>query len=707
MQGKIQQALHPREMAYGPLQASGPGGEARPWSHWQLALDEHQVAWLYFDSPGATVNLLSQQALQELGEILETVLRDRPKGLVLRSAKPAGFCVGADIREFSALADEAETVDKLLAAHAIANRLADLPFPTLAVIHGLCLGGGLELALCCDYRLAVTGARMGLPEILLGLHPGLGGTARLTHLIDPVQAMTLMLTGRTVEAREAWNRGLVDAVVPERHILKAVRAALNGKIARHTPGLKARLLTTRPVRRLAARPMRAKSAAKAPPEHYPAPEALIALWEEHGGDTEEMLEAEIRSFGGLLTGPTAQNLIRVFFLREKMKKLTRSPQPPLTQVHVIGAGTMGGDIAAWCAFKGLRVSLYDRQPEMVARAVAGAAALCRKKRLSKAATGQVLDRLIPDLHNRGIPRADLVIEAVPETVELKQQVYQEVEPLLKDGAVLATNTSSIPLQQLREVLADPGRLVGLHFFNPVAKMQLVEIVRHDRIDQAVLEKARAFVGQIDRLPAPVASAAGFLVNRVLTPYLMEAMVLLDEGLAAETIDRTAVSFGMPMGPVELADRIGLDICLSVAELLQAQFPSGQAPLPPWFRNKVAAGELGRKTGQGFYRWKTGKIQKKKDVPEPAGETLDRLLLPMLNACMACLSEGVIDDEDLLDGAVIFGTGFAPFWGGPMHYARSRGFADIAETLEMLAAKYGERFKPDPGWGKKPPPETRE
>ncbi|BCR04278.1 fatty-acid oxidation protein subunit alpha [Desulfuromonas versatilis] len=696
MSGKILQSLLPREMEQGPLRA-GAETSVQAWANWHLARDEDGVAWLFFDKAGSSVNLLGEEVLRELGEILEGLSADPPRGVVLRSVKPAGFCAGADIAEFRHLGGQDAIGEKLTGAHAVADRLAALPFPSVAVIHGPCLGGGLELALCCRYRLAVPGARLGLPEILLGLHPGLGGTARLTHLIDPLEAMTLMLTGKTLDARRAHGLGLVDALVEERHIREAVRAALSGGIEAQRSDLKDRLLTTRPARQLEARQMRAKAAAKAPPQHYPAPEALISLWEEHGGDPETMRRAEIPSFAGLLTGKTAQNLVRVFFLREKLKKLAGAGRSEIAHLHVIGAGAMGGEIAGWCALQGLRVSLYDPQPETVARAVGKTAELCRKKHFSAARTREVLDRLIPDLRNRGAARADLVIEAVPEKLEIKRQVYREIEPQLKPGALLATNTSSIPLEQLREALEDPGRLVGLHFFNPVARMQLVEVVHHDAVRPEALELARALVGRIDRLPVPVASAPGFLVNRALTPYLVEAMLLLGEGVAAETIDRAALEFGMPVGPVELADRVGLDICLSVAELLQGQLGPAAGQVPGWFRDKVERGELGRKSGQGFYRWKEGEPQKEEETALAGPQLLERLLLPMLNACMACLREGIVADEELLDGAMIFGTGFAPFRGGPLRYARTRGFAKIREALEALARTHGERFRPDPGW----------
>lgn len=289
-----------------------------------------------------------------------------------------------------------------------------------------------------------------------------------------------------------------------------------------------------------------------------------------------------------------------------------------------------------------------------------------------------------------------MIEAVPEKVELKQKVYEEVEPRLKQDAILATNTSSIPLESLGEKLKDPQRLVGLHFFNPVALMPLVEVVRHDKADEKVLDRARAFVGQIDRLPAPVDTAPGFLVNRALTPYLVEAMVMLDEGVPAESIDRVAEEFGMPMGPIELADQVGLDICLSVADMLRDRLDTDMPPAPGWLKQKVDDGKLGKKTGEGLYQWKKGKADKQGKTKAAPDDTLDRLLLPMLNACMACLREGVIEDEALVDGAMIFGTGFAPFRGGPMSYAHERGMDDIRKSLETLANNHGDRFRPDEG-----------
>ncbi|MGB7259961.1 MAG: 3-hydroxyacyl-CoA dehydrogenase family protein, partial [Pseudolabrys sp.] len=405
---------------------------------------------------------------------------------------------------------------------------------------------------------------------------------------------------------------------------------------------------------------------------------------------------EISSFARLLVSETAQNLVRVFFLRDGLKDLAKGDWDG-HRVHVIGAGAMGGDIAAWCAWHGFIVSLADMKAEPLAGAIKRAAELYGKiGRDDRRRVRDALDRLIPDLNGEGIASADLIIEAVPEKLDLKQKVYAGIEPKMKKDAILATNTSSIPLQQLREGLKRPERLVGIHFFNPVSRMQLVEVVSHDKVGDDVLAAARAFLGRIDRLPAPVKSEPGFLVNRALTPYMLEAMVMFDEGIKKETIDKAAEDFGMPMGPIELADQVGLDICLHVAEMLKSSNPDLPDP-PQWLKDKIAKGELGKKSGKGLYDWKDGHAVKHGDAGAIPPDATDRLILPMLNVCMACLREGVVVSEEIVDGAMIFATGFAPFRGGPMRYARTRGSAAISAALKRLAAKYGKRFQPDQGW----------
>jgi 3-hydroxyacyl-CoA dehydrogenase/enoyl-CoA hydratase/3-hydroxybutyryl-CoA epimerase len=689
---KVWDLLARRALELGPLSR---GGQASgPWRHWKLARDDNGFGWLVLDKAGASANTLSEAVLTELNDVLTHIAREPPSGIVLRSGKRSGFIAGADIGEFRGMTDPEAAETRLRDAHGVIDRLDRLAVPTVAVIHGYCLGGGLELALACDYRIAVDDARLGFPEIMLGLHPGLGGTVRLPRLINPIEAMSMMLTGRNVRAGRARSLGLVDAVVPERHVAAAVMAAVGGKLKTRRGGMLIDVVNTTYGRQLAAKRMRAQTAKKAPIGHYPAPHALIDLWEKHGGDASAMQQAEIASFARLLPTDTSKNLVRVFFLREKLKSMSRGDWAP-RRVHVIGAGAMGGDIAAWCAWQGFTVSLADMKVEAIGQAIARATDLFGKIGHKRTEIRDALDRLVPDRDGEGVCSADLVIEAVPEILDLKRKVYGAIEPRMSPGAILATNTSSIPLQELRTQLQRPDHLVGLHFFNPVSRMEVVELVSHDQVSEDVLAKARAFLGRIDRLPAAVASAPGFLVNRALTPYMLEAMVMLGEGTSRETIDAAAEAFGMPMGPIELADHVGLDICLHVAESLKASLARPMPDVSQVLRNKVELGELGRKSGKGFYAWKNGEAVKERNAPQPTNEMTDRLILPMLDVCVACLREGIVADEDTIDAAMIFATGFAPFRGGPIHYARARG--NVRSELERLAQRYGDRFRPDPGW----------
>ena len=690
MDSKIMNVLKDRVLELGPVPVAGP------YKNFKVTRDEDGIAWVLIDRAGTSANTLSSEVLEEFAVVATALESDRPAGIVLRSAKRSGFVAGADINEFKGLTDETKVLSEIGRVHGILDRFEDLKIPTVAVIHGFCLGGGLELALACHSRIAIDDARFGFPEVLLGLHPGFGGTARLSHLVNPLEAMTMMLTGKTIDARKAKSLGLVDAVTQERHVRGAVKDAIFGRLRTNKPGLLVSIMNFGPVRGLLASRMRSEAKKTAPQEHYPAPYALIDLWEKHGGDRKGMLAAEQTSFAKLMITPAAQNLIRVFFLRDEMKKLAGGKNT-VQHVHVIGAGAMGGDIAAWCANRGLRVTLADMKPEPIAGAIKRGADLFVKILRKRTDVRDALDRLIPDLTGEGVRNADLIIEAVPEKLELKQKIFAGLEPIMKPGAILATNTSSIPLQNLRATLKSPERLLGIHFFNPVSRLQLVEVVSHDQVDPQLLATAMKFVGGIDRLPLPVKSSPGFLVNRALTPYMLEAMVMMDEKIDKTTIDAAAEKFGMPMGPIELADQVGLDICLAVGDELRAHFGDALPPAPDWLREKVAKGELGRKTGKGFYIWKNGKVQKGAIGPAPTSDMIDRLILPMSNVCVACLREGIVDNSDVVDGAMIFGTGYAPFRGGPLNYARARGPENVSNALSALAAKYGDRFKPDAGW----------
>lgn len=666
--------------------------------HWKLNIDEDNIAWLCIDKQDASTNVLSESVLSQFVSMLERLERQLPRGLVIYSGKPSGFFAGADVRAFTPMASREQALTLIQRGQRAFDRLEALSCPTLALIHGFCLGGGLELALACNYRIARDDdkTRLGLPEVRLGIHPGFGGSVRAVRLLGAPKAMDLMLSGRTIAARQAQRMGLVDYCVPERQWRDSARSLLLKPPATRQLSRLEALSNHALVRPLLAPYLRRQVSARARPEHYPAPYALIDVWQKHADDKRAMLDAEAQSVANLITGSTAQNLVRVFFLQERLKTLGRNADCAVKHVHVVGAGVMGGDIAAWCALRGFSVSLQDQAPERIAPAMGRAAKLFQKKLKQTRLVTAAWDRLVPDHRGQYVERADIVIEAIFEDKTVKQQLYQALEPRLRSDALLATNTSSIPLEELAPALQHPERLVGLHFFNPVAKMQLVEIVRGKNTADTVVDQAMAFTRAIDRLPLPVSSTPGFLVNRILMPYLLEAVILETEGVPGILIDRAAVDFGMPMGPIELADSVGLDICLHVAQILAGAL---DLQVPERLEELVNDGRLGAKSGMGFYVWRKGKPVK----PRPeAGRTvptdaMDRMLMRYLNEAQACLREGVVEDADLLDAGMIFGTGFAPFRGGPMHYVQQQGHARIVERMRSLATRYGERFTPDTGW----------
>ncbi|WP_434212094.1 3-hydroxyacyl-CoA dehydrogenase NAD-binding domain-containing protein [[Pseudomonas] boreopolis] len=680
------------------------GFDGLRFSHWQAEIRDDGVVVLSLDRQDAPVNAFSQDVLLELGDILERIAIDPPKGVVIRSAKANGFIAGADLKEFQEYDRRGTVDDAIRRGQAVFQKLAELPCPTVAAIHGFCMGGGTEIALACDYRIAsdAPSTRIGLPETKLGIFPGWGGSARLPRLVGAPAAMDLMLTGRSVSAGAARAMGLVDKVAPPAVLLDgAIALALSGS----TRPVKQRLLgwatNTWIARKILAPQMTKQVARKAKKEHYPAPYALIGTWERAGGSgIQARLDAERRAVVKLAGTPTARNLIRIFFLTERLKGLGGKdgggmPSPGIKHVHVIGAGVMGGDIAAWSAYKGFEVTLQDREQRFIDGALSRAQELFAKKVKDESKRPVVAARLKSDLAGDGVAQADLVIEAIIENPEAKRELYQSVEPRLKPDALLTTNTSSIPLVELREHIARPGQFAGLHYFNPVALMPLVEIVQHDGLDPANVQRLAAFCKALDKFPVPVAGTPGFLVNRVLFPYMLEAATAYAEGIPGPVIDKAAMKFGMPMGPIELIDTVGLDVAAGVGEEL-APFLGLQIPAA---LQTVEPGKRGKKDGQGIYKWENGKPVKP-EVPADykAPEDLeDRLILPLLNEAVACLHEGVVADADLLDAGVIFGTGFAPFRGGPIQHIRATGADALLARLKALQSRHGERFAPRPGW----------
>ena len=638
------------------------------FQHWRLERDDEGLAWLTLDRAGASTNTLSAEVMEELRTVLAQLAADPPRGLVIRSGKASGFIAGADIDEFGELKSVDDATALVRRGWDIFEQLASAKYPTLALVRGFCLGGGTELALACRYRVVVDepGTRLGLPEVMLGIVPGWGGIKRLPRLTGAPAALDLLLTGRTVDARRAKKLGLADECVPPRIMDNTARGMLLQKPPPRRVPFPLSLTLNPLLRPLIAAQARKQVASRARREHYPAPYAILDIWVKHDGDPLAAAPSDPASIANLLQTPTARNLIRVFKLQERLKAFGKEGESAMRHVHVVGAGTMGGDIAAWCALRGLTVTLQDQNAERLAPAMGRAAKLFADRLRDPLRARDAFDRLIPDVVGDGVARADVIIEAIFENLEAKQKLFVALEAKAKPTALLATNTSSIPLEEIGAPLVDPTRLIGLHFFNPVPRMMLVEIVAGRRTLAGLAAQGAVFARAIDKLPLPVKSAPGFLVNRVLAPYLMEAMRCVDEGITPETVDEAALAFGMPVGPIELADSVGLDICLAVGKML-----GGGTEPPKKLSTLIAAGALGRKTGRGFYKWTSGKAAKGSPGAVPAG-LARRLIDPMLAEAKAALAEGIVADADLVDAGAIFGTGFAPFTGGPLHYLAAQG-----------------------------------
>jgi 3-hydroxyacyl-CoA dehydrogenase/enoyl-CoA hydratase/3-hydroxybutyryl-CoA epimerase len=670
------------------------------YKHWEMQKDDEHIVWLGINRQDVSVNTINDEVLDELNSLLQEIAKlSEARGLIIYSAKAKGFIAGADVHAFTRFKDPSEAVNFLRKGQTVFSRLETLSIPTVAMINGFCMGGGLELALACDYRIATDDkdTRLGLPEILLGIHPGWGGTARLPRLIGGFDALSkVILTGAPLAAMKAKKLGIVDEVVPLRQLKRAAVHFINNMPAKHKPTMLQALTNYSWVRSILAPLLRYNVAKRVLKKHYPAPYAVIDLWDKEGGVGDRAYLKEVDSVEQLVShGDTAANLIRAFLLRERMKGFAKDNDFKAGHVHVIGAGVMGGDIAAWCALRGIHVTLQDKTYEQIAPAIGRASTLFKKKLRQPRLIQAAMDRLVADPQGQGIARADVIIEAVFENLAVKQAIMKQVEATAKKDAIIATNTSSIPLEEISQAMTDPSRLVGIHFFNPVAKMELVEIVSSSKTAKEVSQRACAFVNQIGRLPLPVKSSPGFLINRVLMPYLMECVQLLEEGYSGEEIDQAAKSFGMVMGPVELADTVGMDVCLAVAENLTSHFGG---KVPEKLRQMVKEGKLGRKTGQGFYRYKNGKpVKQNLKTSKSEKEIANRLILRMVNEAASCLREKVVADSDLLDGGMIFATGFAPFRGGPMNYAKHFGHDKLNDLFSKLEAQYGERFKADALW----------
>ena len=696
-----------------------------PGGAFDLALEEDGLAVLTFDLPGEKVNKFSRGVIRELAEVLLRLDREpRIRALLVRSGKPDVFIAGADVKEFVST-PAAEAADAVRAVQALFEQLAHLPYPTTAAIHGVCLGGGTELALACDYRVMSDAkkSQIGLPEVKLGIFPAWGGCTRLPRLVGIQKALDLILTGKSVDARRARKMGLVDAAVPAAIFDETARRFAREKMGQGKPrgrragrGIADFALEGNPLGRRLLFAKARETVIKQTGGHYPAPLEAIAVVEEgFGKSVAESLEIEARRIVHVFGGPVQRNLLRIFFWTEEVKKETGVARPgvvprPVTRVGVLGAGLMGGGIAQLAADKGLPARMKDIDPTALAHGFAAAAAVWREKsrrrRIPAAELSSKMALLSGTLDYTGFQRCEVTIEAVVEKLGVKRSVLKEWEAVVPDSAIFASNTSTLPIGEIAAGARVPSRIAGMHFFNPVHRMPLVEVIRGRETSDEAVATVFALAKALGKTPVVVADSPGFLVNRILAPYLSEAVRLLQAGCRIEDVDRVMTEFGMPVGPIALLDDVGLDVAVKAGEVLQAAFPDRMASAGD--EALVAAGRLGRKSGKGFYDYEDGKRRgpskeayaalgvKPSDKPPLSDDEIEtRLLMPMINEAAHCLDEGVVSRPERIDLAMIFGTGFPPFRGGILRYADTLGAPEVVERLSELAARLGPRFSPAP------------
>ncbi len=690
----------------------------------RLELGGERLATLTFDLPEKRVNIFNPSVFAELEGVLAELARAEVRRdigcLVLASGKPGTFIAGADVQAIASVTDPGEVAEAVRAGQRLFAAWEALPFPTVAAISGVCLGGGLEWSLASTYRVASNRAdvRIGLPETRIGILPAWGGSTRLPRLVGLTAALDIILAGKAVSGRSALKMELVDALLPEAGFFDRVRDfALSVRDQKERPGKKtnwkAALLDGNPLGRRVVYSQAQKQLAKTTKGHYPAPERaleVVRIGLEEGAAAG--YAAEVRAAAELAVSPVAKNLLHLFFLTEEAKRESgiAGVEPlPVRSTAVVGAGVMGGGIAQLIADQtGLPVRMKDVRAEALALGMAHARKLfdrnLKRRRISKAEMQKKLALLAPTLDYAGFERADFVVEAVIEKLAVKQEVFRELAAHAAPGAVLASNTSSLPIAEIRAKTPNPERVVGMHFFNPVHKMPLVEVIVPEGCDPAAANTVFDLTRRLGKTPVLVKDSPGFLVNRLLMFYSTEALWLLDEGHRMEDLDRAMTDWGMPLGPIELTDEVGLDVAIKVAHILHEAF-SDRLPLPEWIDRLSGDGRLGAKNQRGLYLYEKGR----RTTPDPTAYALlglrpksetvrhsdlaERMILPMVNEAARCLDENVVADAGHLDLALIFGTGFPPFRGGLCRWADAQGLPRLIEKLEKLAATVGERHTP--------------
>jgi 3-hydroxyacyl-CoA dehydrogenase / enoyl-CoA hydratase / 3-hydroxybutyryl-CoA epimerase len=693
-------------------------------------IDSDSVGWITFDDPDRSMNVLTEQVMLRFGETIDeargAAREGRLSALVVRSGKPDSFIAGADIEVIGGVEDPAEAEQAIRTGQSIYNDLASLPVPTVAAIHGVCMGGGVELSLACDRRVLSDArkTKLGLPEVQLGILPAWGGTTRLPRLVGLQAALDMLLTGKRVDARKAKRIGLANAVVPAELFEDAVRTFALALAADATHGLpgKRKLLTrlldeTPPGRRIVLRTARKKVMASTG-GHYPAPLRILDILRDHlSGSIEASLGAEARAAAELLVSPVCKNLVHVFHMREAARKgngTENGVAHPVAMVGVLGAGVMGGGIGQLAASRGIRVYMKDIDHAAITGGLQHARGLfdkaVKRRRLTKREAAQHFELIWGGLEYHGLSGADLVIEAIVEKMDVKKAVLREMEGHVSAQCAIATNTSSLSVAEMAGALERPERFCGMHFFNPVDRMPLVEVIRGPATSDDTIASVYRLAVTLGKVPVVVGDGPGFLVNRILGPYLNEAGFLLADVRSIETIDRVAKDFGMPMGPLRLVDEVGIDISGHAGAALHEGLGDRLEPSPVLVA-LGATGRLGRKGGVGLYRYEKGKEQGVDpsvyaelglvaDARGSSGGDVEqqirrRLVLAMINEAARVLEDGIVSAARDIDLAMIMGTGFPPFRGGLLRFADTLHPRGLLDRLGELHDRFGPRFEPAP------------
>ena len=656
------------------------------------------VVTITFDQENSIANVFNEELLEELAQEIRFVEDHQGefKGVIFQSAKPSIFIAGADLKSF---ADDPtpERISYLIElGQQIFNRIEDLRIPTVAAIHGACVGGGYELALACDHRVATldSATKIGLPETMLGILPAWGGSTRLPRMIGIAGAMGIILAGKVVVPKLALKLGMIDRAVYKENLNASAKAMLlNGK-----KKYKSHLLNKFPLKYI-AKSKATKNVMKTTGGVYPAPlKAIDVMINGLSVSREDSLKLEQDAFAELLTSDVASNLVNIFFLQERSKKTPGDKDFKVKNAAVIGAGVMGAGIAQWISSRGIKTLLKDIKPEFVAKGIESISKLysdaVSKRVMTKAEASSKFDNVTPITESMPMKQVDLVVEAAIEQLEIKQDLFAELETLVRDDTILATNTSALSIMDVAEKMQHKERVVGIHYFNPVHKMKLVEVVRGECTSEETVLKATQFVKKTGKLPVVVKDSPGFLVNRILMPYLIEAVHLANGDIEIERVDKLLRKFGMPMGPFRLIDEVGGDVCQHVADdllnRLDTKFPNSNL-----LRRMIEEGNLGKKTGRGFYKYSKGKSSGvSSKIPTTSNinliatdeQVVDRLVLIMVNEAVRCLEEGVVDSPKDVDFGMIMGTGWAPFRGGPISYCDNEGAKNVVTRLQELAKK---------------------